>query len=37
MQPKQEISVWFFIGVLLAIYAVSMIVAPPPRDPDALH
>jgi TRAP-type C4-dicarboxylate transport system permease small subunit len=24
-------------GVLLAIYAVSMIVAPPPRDPDALH
>jgi len=24
-------------GVLLAIYAVSMIVAPPPRDPDAPH
>jgi len=24
-------------GVLLVIYAVSMIVAPPPRDPDAIH
>ncbi len=24
-------------GVLLVVYAVSMIVAPPPRDPDALH
>ena len=24
-------------GVLLVIYAVSMIVAPPPRAPDALH
>ncbi|MFO1079906.1 MAG: TRAP transporter small permease subunit [Reyranellaceae bacterium] len=24
-------------GVLLAVYAVSMIVAPPPIDPDAVH
>jgi TRAP-type C4-dicarboxylate transport system permease small subunit len=24
-------------GLLIAIYALSMIIAPPPRDPDALH
>lgn len=24
-------------GVLIAVYALSMIIAPPPRDPDAVH
>jgi TRAP-type C4-dicarboxylate transport system permease small subunit len=24
-------------GLLIAVYAISMIIAPPPRDPDAIH
>jgi FtsH-binding integral membrane protein len=36
MQAKQEISVWFFIGVLLAIYGVlivgATITSPPKED-----
>ena len=24
-------------GALLVVYAISMIVSPPPRDPDAVH
>ena len=24
-------------GILLVVYAISMIVAPPPIDPDAVH
>ena len=41
--PGLQMSVaWLYAsavvgGVLIAVYAVSMIIAPPPSDPDALH
>ena len=35
MNPKQEISVWFFIGVLLAIYGILIIGATMASPPEA--
>jgi hypothetical protein len=35
MQAKQEISVWFFIGVLLAIYGVLIVGATLTSPPEA--
>ena len=28
---------WYVLIVMSVVYAISMIVAPPPRDPNAVH
>ena len=41
--PGLQVSLgWLYLsavvgGVLLAVYAISMMIAPPPHDPDSLH
>jgi TRAP-type C4-dicarboxylate transport system permease small subunit len=41
--PGLQVSLgWLYLsavvgGVLMAIYAISMMISPPPYDPDSLH